>query len=811
MNDTEIIGAKRKWTAEERQNLADGKIDGGFAGPDQSYPIAGPGDVGDAWGLAGQASDPEQIRKNIIRICRKFGWMGSLPDTAKQWMKDNGMPMKMSVIPIKADDAGEWELHVLGNPYGGHNGGKDSDGEFFSSRTKFHEDKFFLPPAVYYHGYSDDGRPSGSPEYIGKAVSREVRNDGVWYRVILNKASQYARRVWEAAKQGVARASSGSVAHLVRKAKDGEILEWPVAELSIFDAVGNRQPANQYAVALPVLKAVYQAAGLPLPVDIQPESSQSEGGAKGEPGQAAQSATSTNGKPDVKSDNRSSGVTNMNEQELKALIAAQLAEAKKAEKEEAEAERKRKEDEQTRIDAAVKAEREKNEAEIKAAKDEAAAARRPLGGGDEAPYIAKFANLAKYDDLAPADLAFAYGVLKSAKRGGHSQEGPSEDLRKALAIGLVEDKNKDGEYTAAKRQMAKDLKGVALKANELNQSTLATFGDEWIGVTYSNALWRMIILPTSIPGRIPTLTVPQGSESVIIPVQSAPPTFYKVAQATAQGANPGAITETVTTSKMSTTAQTLSVAKLGAASQYTGELEEDSFIPWAAELRSAMTMEAQAVLEHIIIDGDTATGATTNINDIGGTPAGTEPFLLFNGFRKLALVTNTANSRDAGSLGVDDYLETVKLMGVGGTNAVDQNAVSFIISLPTSWATLNVTEVKNQDFTRAALTMDSGRLARIWGYEIITSPYMHRANQDATYGLKANTAGKTDLDTAANNTTGAILAVRFDQWRLGYKRQITFEIERFPRADATSVVAMMRVGLVYRDTEASSISYNVTV
>ena len=32
---------KRKWTAEERRQLAAGEIKGNFAGPDQSYPIAG--------------------------------------------------------------------------------------------------------------------------------------------------------------------------------------------------------------------------------------------------------------------------------------------------------------------------------------------------------------------------------------------------------------------------------------------------------------------------------------------------------------------------------------------------------------------------------------------------------------------------------------------------------------------------------------------------------------------------------------------------------------------------------------------------
>ena len=74
-----------------------------------------------------------------------------------------------------------------------------------------------------------------------------------------------------------------------------------------------------------------------------------------------------------------------------------------------------------------------------------------------------------------------------------------------------------------------------------------------------------------------------------------------------------------------------------------------------------------------------------------------------------------------------------------------------------------------------------------------------------------HTAGKVDVDTAANNTTGSLLAVRFDQWMLGYKRRMTFETTRYANSDTNEITAMMRVGLINRDTDASAISYNLTV
>ena len=709
---------------------------------------------------------------------------------------------EQNVIAIKSD-GDVWELDVLGVPYGGPNNGRDSDGEYFSAQTKLYLDKYPTVPAVYYHGYDENGAPASEPQIIGKTTGYEVKQDGVWFRVTLDKANEYARRVWEAAKNGIARASSGSIAHLRRVARDGHITHWPVAELSIFDAVGNRQPANQYAVAMPVMKAVYAQAGLTLPDDIEGEdTAQPEAGAIGD----EQSA------PAVKADDTPHVETTtntpvegdiMDDQNVKDIVAAALAEERERVAKEAAA----KAAEQERIDAAVKSEREKWE-------QAQAAERRIPGGMNGAPSVAQFGDIAKYDGLEIADLATLAALGKATKMSGKS-DGPSLELLKALTVRLGEsDEGKQPEYGAAKATLrqaqARVHGGQAVKANELNYSTYSSYGDEWIGVTYSNALWDKIRLATPVVGRIPTVTVPQGSESVVIPLLGESPTFYKVAQATAQDANPGRTTATYTTGKLGTSSQTLTVGKLGAAVNWSSELDEDSFIPWVQELRRDLTAEAAEVLEHIVIDGDTVTTATTNINDIGGTPAGTEAFLLFNGFRKLALVTNTANSRSAGTLAVDDYLETLKLMGLGGRNAVDKAAVSFITDMHTNWASLVLAELKTTDVNSQA-TVENGQLTRIWGREVITSANMHRANQDATYGLKANTSGKIDLDTASNNTTGSILAVRWDQWRFGYKRMMNFEIQREPLSDSTLIVVNMRVGMVYRDTDASAISYNVTL
>ena len=412
----------------------------------------------------------------------------------------------------------------------------------------------------------------------------------------------------------------------------------------------------------------------------------------------------------------------------------------------------------------------------------------------------------KYDNVASTDLAFTIGVLETAKMRGQSRHGASLGAIKALA------RRMDSAETLASesgRKAARAYKSAgygSIKANEIAQSTLSSYGDEWVGVYHSGSLWESIRHETAIVARIPSMEVPAGAESVVIPLESTDPTWYKVAQAASLTSNPGGITSnTVTASTLGTANTSLTLGKMGARVLWTGEMEEDAIIPYVAQLRTQLARSAAEYMESAVIDGDTETGATTNINDIADTPGGTEYWLLTNGFRKLALVTNTANARDGGALTSSDFLETVKLMGVGGSNA-DVTRTAFIIPHAVHWKALELADVKTRDVFNGA-TLEAGRLSGIYGYPIYVSHHMHKPQVSRL----ANTAGKIDLNTAGNNTTSAILAVRFDQWMMGWRRRMTLETTRVPAADSTEIVALMRWGMIYRDTEASAISYNITI
>jgi len=158
--------------------------------------------------------------------------------------------------------------------YYGHKDGKDSHNEYFSPNTDFDPENFPAPPLLYYHGFDSQGKKMGKPAVTGKFQARRVGVDGHYLTYKL-KNTKYADLQWDAAQKSNCVVSPGTIGHLIRKdAKSGELLYWPLAEISAWDYAANRAPANLHSVAAPVIKALYSAEGLALPSVIETAASE---------------------------------------------------------------------------------------------------------------------------------------------------------------------------------------------------------------------------------------------------------------------------------------------------------------------------------------------------------------------------------------------------------------------------------------------------------------------------------------------------------------------------------------------------------
>ena len=496
-------------------------------------------------------------------------------------------------------------------------------------------------------------------------------------------------------------------------------------------------------------------------------------------------------------------------------LAVKLEASKQAEAMRLEEDKIRQDETKQAIEEAVKRERERVEA----------AHNRPAS---DAPYATQFKDEAKFDDLNDAELSFFIETAKSFRRQG-MDVNVSPAAFKALSRRVAKlDADKATTEQAAKtinyikNTFYRETKtGIEPTVAAVDQAIKAAtdpmytggslIGSDWVGTLYSTNIWESIRGDNVVTSRVPSEVVPDGYSSKTWPLESTDMTWYKVAEATASDATLKVPAATVTASQMATANKNITLTKLGARVIYTEEINEDSLIRFAPQLRAQMAKSGADTLESAIIDGDSDLSSSTSINDIAGTPAATDYFLVFDGFRKLPLVTNTANSRSAaGGLTVEDYIDTLKLMGVAGLAGSDPRQVAFIVDFNTHWANMKLPEAKTRDVYSNA-TFENGFLRRAWGYEVIPAFNMHKPSASAGYERKANSAGKIDLDTAGNNLYGAILAVRFDQWKMPYKRRMSMEVTRIANADSWEIVAFMRLGLGYRDTEASAISYYVGV
>lgn len=366
-------------------------------------------------------------------------------------------------LTVKAvEGEGEaWELDILGLPFGGVDS-KDADGEWFAPDTQTHQDKFPLPPLVYYHGLDDDGKPTGDPEYIGKTTERRVDERGHWFRAVLDKGSELAKRVWEAAQQGIARASSGTAAHLRRVDGDGHIRQWPVVELSVFEAMNGKAPANPYAVAVPVAKAVYARAGLSLPDEIELPEATPEDAAQVASADAVEATK--NDIPDV----TDQGVTEMEAEEFKTM----LDEAMKpvlAKVDETKAE----------LDA-LKREPPKDDSGIAVKHDEAD---NPFESvGEQCIAVAKAMRTGRFSD--PRLLRVKAGYEEEIKQTGASEGIPAAGgflLDPTLTSTFLKPLHEDGPFVRLARKMPVSGNSNYGWINGVNETARAD-GSRWGGI-----------------------------------------------------------------------------------------------------------------------------------------------------------------------------------------------------------------------------------------------------------------------------------------------------------------------------------------
>jgi len=411
------------------------------------------------------------------------------------------------------------------------------------------------------------------------------------------------------------------------------------------------------------------------------------------------------------------------------------------------------------------------------------------GAADPALVGSKFAR----HNLSASDIEMLFDITSAAKASGMGP-GPSDELRNAFnavskATYMDESIVKTYDKTALDNLFPRVKKGLAGKA-ELDQyvkamdSAESGFGQQLIGAQYAADLWEAARPLSRVFSLVDTFEM--TAPTAYLPVEVDIPEMLFVGESTSATA----FTSPYATSKTGSQRVQVDAKKFVIHQVWSGELEEDSIIPFLPFLRRQAALAIAHYSDSLILNGDTVNAGTGNINLDDADPADTKHYLAFDGLRKAGLVNNTANSLSLG--GAVSYAQLRAQLGrmidtarfVDWGHPIRPEDVVYITDPKTAEAIAQLDEVLTVDKYGPQATILTGELMRIGRNPLLSSMAMSLTEAD----------GKVSA-TPANNTKGQVVCANMRGLKAGWRRRVKVETERLIGSDQSRIVYSLRMGL----------------
>jgi HK97 family phage major capsid protein len=390
----------------------------------------------------------------------------------------------------------------------------------------------------------------------------------------------------------------------------------------------------------------------------------------------------------------------------------------------------------------------------------------------------------KYSDLSAIDMAFMHTWLSRT-----GQWSPTVEFMRELAYKA---------YRAVERGEldAGAVRALPVKSDELMHTANTGYGSEWVPDIWSTELWRKARLENVILPLFRVIEMP--SNPFELPISGTDPTVYYVPETqdeddlTLAGAgNP------IPDSQIGSGKVTLTAKKLALRVGFSAELAEDAAIPLIALYREQALRVMADAIDSVLLNGDTESGATGNINSDDGAPSGTAKYMAFDGLRKLGLVTNTDNKSDGNGAPTVALLRTSRFL-MDPRYSLRPKDCAYIMDGSTYAALLSDTSLATVDKFGPHATVLTGEIGKVDGVPVLVSAEMPLTMAD----------GKVD---STGNTKGQVVSVYRSGWVVGYRRRVAATMNYLPYYDAYQMVATVRLAFVNFDDEVASVLYNLTV
>jgi len=388
---------------------------------------------------------------------------------------------------------------------------------------------------------------------------------------------------------------------------------------------------------------------------------------------------------------------------------------------------------------------------------------------------------------------------------------PQEEIRRLdrAAIDDLFPRIPLSEFHGKDRKLARkgkyELTGAYQRAVLAMDTAESGFGAQLVGAGYVGELWeaprklgRIFPLIDSFEMRFPT---------EYLPVEVDIPEMLFVPESTASNSADYA------TSKTGSQRVQVDARKFVIHQMWSGEMEEDSLIPYVPFLRRQAGLSVAHYCDSSVLNGDTTNAGTGNINLDDADPADTKHYLAYDGIRHAALVDNTGNAVDAaGALTLallhgqrGKMIDLARLVDWG--HPVDMDDLVHILDPETADKAAMLDDVLTLDKYGAGATIFNGELARAMGVRLISSIAMSKTEAD----------GKVST-TPANNIKGQVATLNRRGYKVGWRRRVRVETERIPGSDQTRIVYSLRKGFgrftptgAASGIESTAVLYNIAI
>lgn len=368
------------------------------------------------------------------------------------------------------------------------------------------------------------------------------------------------------------------------------------------------------------------------------------------------------------------------------------------------------------------------------------------------------------------------------------QEGKYAGLDR-LQLAMIEGlRSKQPLDTPAQRAMVEQWR---LNLAAAMDSTTTGAGDELVPTEHDNQLWMDVNLEAMVLGLFQHIQMPTNPFEN--PLQLGDMNFY-----------PGVENIAAKSTALSTAKKTMTAYELVGEVPWSYDIDEDAVIAMMSEVTEGITRNAAEVIDDVLVNADTT--VTNNINADGATIAATDAgkgqwLLGFNGLRHLPLVdaTGQGNNHNA-AISLDAFNENRRNMGKYG---VRPSQCAHLMDISTYLIAQTLTGFQTLDKFGPQATLLTGQLGAVEGVPVIVPEKM----------LKTAADGK--VTDGAAGTVGGILTVNRTQWRVGFRRQITFEAERSASKRQNLLIVSFRIAFEQRESTIANathtaLNYNIT-